>query len=221
MSRTIKIYALSSPTDLEKYFYVGKTCNLSQRLAQHCYPDGFHNENLRTRLSSILSTGVRPCIIILEEVPKGEQWQQKEREWIARLLLLGHPLTNIHPGGTGSKELDRPRSEFQRKSASQAMKRLWAKKEFRDRMSTLFKLRWKDKAERRKLLDANHRTRRKAAEKMKLRWKDPVFRRKWKEANPSGWHHTIATKKKIGLFHRRRHRRARLLRAAAQSGAQR
>lgn len=93
------IYALHDPTDRSGRVYVGKTNDPARRLKDHL------SEKWRTFkrawLKSLAARGVRPEMVILEQVPAGGDWQEAERFWIESLRVLGLPLVNGNGGGSG------------------------------------------------------------------------------------------------------------------------
>lgn len=76
--------------------YVGKSCNPCKRLREHireanssdCYKDRWIRK----------SKGIE---LIELEMALASEWQERERYWIQRLRLTGHPLTNTTLGGEG------------------------------------------------------------------------------------------------------------------------
>ena len=56
-------------------------------------------------LQSLKSKGLKPDIVILEEINGKWPWQESERYWIARAKKLGWPLTNNTSGGDGVPDL--------------------------------------------------------------------------------------------------------------------
>lgn len=89
------IYALADPLD-HRIYYVGKTNNLQFRLGTHIR----QRSNLFRKkwVTSLVSRGLLPYIIVLEEVEE-IIWQEREIFWIALGKKLGWPLTNIQNGG--------------------------------------------------------------------------------------------------------------------------
>ena len=101
--KTTYIYMLLDPrTDLVRY--VGKTIQPPEkRLNAHM------NERSNCHrvhwLQQLKSLGLKPELIILEEI-KGEwPWQESERYWIKYFKTLGHVLTNNTSGGDGVPDL--------------------------------------------------------------------------------------------------------------------
>src|ERR1700675_4430931 len=94
----IYIYVLIDPFTNEKR-YIGKTIRLRDRLLNQC------NEKSDTYrchwIQSVIAKGLRPIQEILEEMPDGTDWQERERYWIAEARRQGWPLTNCTDGGDG------------------------------------------------------------------------------------------------------------------------
>lgn len=113
----IYIYALCDP-DTGDIRYVGKTNNLALRLRSH------QNERRETRkcqwLKSLKRSGRLPLIRILEIVGE-ENWEDKERFWIAELRSYGVDLTNHTEGGDGVSGID---DEARRRLSAQMRKRM-------------------------------------------------------------------------------------------------
>lgn len=94
----IYIYALLDPrTSLVRY--VGKSIHPKTRLAGH---RADKSKTWRTNwLGELVGLGLQPELQILEELPDGANWQDREREWITKGRELGWPLTNCTLGGDG------------------------------------------------------------------------------------------------------------------------
>ena len=90
------IYALVDPRD-SRVRYVGKSDDPERRLGQHC--QRITGGRLHGWLSKLTQMNLRPCVMILDQVPEAE-WPKYERAWIAAMRLKeGKLLTNVHPGG--------------------------------------------------------------------------------------------------------------------------
>lgn len=98
------IYGLVDPRD-GQVRYVGKTVEPQQRLYMHLwYATSGRTDTHRDRwLRVLLAAGAEPVMRVLEEVPLGVSWEERERSWIAALP----DLTNTARGGEG---VDVPRT---------------------------------------------------------------------------------------------------------------
>lgn len=94
----IYIYALTDPFtgDIR---YIGKSIRPKERLTNHCNDS---SKTWRTNwIQSVLSKGLRPELLILEELDDDADWQTAERSWIAKGRECGWLLTNCTDGGDG------------------------------------------------------------------------------------------------------------------------
>lgn len=98
----VKIYVLIDPRTNE-YRYIGKTVvSLKERLRGH------FSQSMRTKkpghkenwIRGLLAKNVKPVIKVIE-VCSEENWQDRERYWIAFGKKEGWPITNLSPGGDG------------------------------------------------------------------------------------------------------------------------
>lgn len=115
------IYALIDP-DNGHVRYVGKTIYLPERrLTFHIntIPKNAHLPSARW-LKKLTASGKRPSITILETVPIGNDWKDRERFWIANFRPNGK-LLNLTDGGEGIAGL--PRSDATRKKIASAQRR--------------------------------------------------------------------------------------------------
>lgn len=95
------IYALVSP-DTGMCRYVGKARFPAKRLRDHLSRSAIMANTHKSRwLSSLVSRGLSPELVILEELPHGESWQQAECQWISYFKFMGASLTNATAGGDG------------------------------------------------------------------------------------------------------------------------
>jgi hypothetical protein len=98
----VSIYGLVDPRTNE-IGYIGKTVmNLPKRLSYHVYEANTSQKNYhRLRwVRKILSLGMMPEIILLEEVPF-DDWEWYETWWIKYGRVVGWDLTNGTSGGDG------------------------------------------------------------------------------------------------------------------------
>lgn len=91
------IYCLCEPRSGE-IRYVGKADDPERRFKKHlCNGENCH----RTAwIRSLAADDIQPALILLEECPK-ENWQERERHWIAFLRENGADLVNSTDGGDG------------------------------------------------------------------------------------------------------------------------
>lgn len=99
---TTFIYALVDPRT-DEIRYIGKSIRPKERLWNHCNEKSV---TWRTNwIREVLSSGHRPQLRILEELAVGTDWQESERQWIAKGKELGWRLTNCTSGGDGVENL--------------------------------------------------------------------------------------------------------------------
>lgn len=100
MENSTFIYLLRDPRD-GKPKYVGKSVNVEKRfrdhIAQikHCSQ---YNVNLSRWLKSLISSGFKPILQILE-ICSGDSWKERERYWISEFKKQHKCLLNIDKGG--------------------------------------------------------------------------------------------------------------------------
>jgi hypothetical protein len=71
------------------------------RLQQHL-EDFVSEKSLKAQwLKTLKEEGNQPQLVVLEEIQPGDDWEERERTWIAYLRELGEPLTNTTDGGKG------------------------------------------------------------------------------------------------------------------------
>lgn len=98
----VSIYALAEP-DSGTVRYVGKARDAQARLRQHLADSQLVGTHPRVCwLRSLKAAGKTPLLLILETCTL-ETWEQAERAWIKRYMEQGAQLTNIAPGGGGSR----------------------------------------------------------------------------------------------------------------------
>ena len=122
--------------------YIGKSSEVQKRFKAHLYAASSSGRTHRQRwMAKVLAAGLKPSLVILEEVDSGD-WKEAERRWIAQALEQGWPLTNITSGGDGASPLN---------EAARALKKAqMSKPETRARMSAAAKARWADPQKRAK-----------------------------------------------------------------------
>jgi len=91
------IYALIDPTD-NKHRYVGKSDSPQKRLLSHIASRDSDFTPKGKWITSLLDKGLKPTLVILEEVPVTE-WEEAERSWIAQFRSRGCDLLNVQEGG--------------------------------------------------------------------------------------------------------------------------
>lgn len=97
---SIWIYALCDPNTL-RVRYVGKSNNPKERLSGHLSERSLRAGNEKNAwLKSLLLQGLRPVLIILQEITHG-CWAEAERAWICLFRMQGCSLTNTSDGGEG------------------------------------------------------------------------------------------------------------------------
>lgn len=84
--RKTYIYGLQDPRD-KKIYYIGKSNNPSARLKRHLDDMGV-NGLKEDWLAGLRSCGLVPDIVILEETTM-QDWQARERDWIASGIASG------------------------------------------------------------------------------------------------------------------------------------
>ncbi len=94
----VYIYALADPLD-GSVRYIGKSVRPNERLTNHCNEK---NRCHRTNwIQSLLRSGRRPVMGILDRISPGEDWQSTERAWIRYGRESGLDLVNETDGGDG------------------------------------------------------------------------------------------------------------------------
>lgn len=79
--------------------YIGKSIRPKERLQNHMNEKSkCHRSNW---LASLKSIGLKPELVILEEVSDDQSWQEREKHWIYHGKELGWKLTNNTSGGDG------------------------------------------------------------------------------------------------------------------------
>lgn len=121
----VKIYGLVDPRD-NTIRYVGKTRGkLNKRLCEHCQDRRHrHNRHKINWIKKLESLAMRPSIQLLEECEEAV-WQERERDWIARLRPQ---LMNVDAGGNGSTYIgNRTLAAPQRQNISETLKVYYSK----------------------------------------------------------------------------------------------
>jgi hypothetical protein len=111
--QTKYIYALVDP-ETEEIRYIGKSIRPSERLANHIN-EPQSNCHRSHWLHSLKAKGLKPILLIIEELSGNWPWQEAERYWIAFGHAQGWPLTNNTSGGDGVPDLPAATREKMRK----------------------------------------------------------------------------------------------------------
>lgn len=133
----IYIYALRCPeTGVTRY--IGKTTTPETRLKGHVLKaqSGRTNHHCAHWIRSLLAKGLRPEMVVVDQVPDGGDWKAAESKAIQAHRLVGCDLTNLTGGGEGfhdcPKELLIRRGLTRSKTLRDPVKRA----EFIDRLNT-------------------------------------------------------------------------------------
>ena len=94
------IYALSDPRN-NQVRYIGKANNPEDRYTNHFNSARDKNTHKRNWINNVRKDGLRPELIIIDEVPKSE-WQYWEKFYISLFKTWGFSLVNYTEGGDGS-----------------------------------------------------------------------------------------------------------------------
>ena len=98
MANVIYIYGLIDPNTAEVR-YIGKSIRPKERLTNHM--NDVSNCHRSHWLQSLKSKGLKPEMVILEEMDGESDWQSSERKWIQYGRDANWPLTNNTDGGDG------------------------------------------------------------------------------------------------------------------------
>jgi group I intron endonuclease len=83
--------------------YVGKSVDPENRFHAHLAPSHLKDRTHKNAwLRRVVGHGLRPVLLILEEVPAGEDENARERFWISFYRECGARLTNGTDGGDGT-----------------------------------------------------------------------------------------------------------------------
>jgi hypothetical protein len=119
----VKIYGLVCPLAC-RVRYIGKSISPRKRLSAHisCATRNAYDHHTARWIRKIVSLGLQPSLIILEEVAEGVDWRSVERRWIAKATSEGWPLTNTTAGGEGLDYIDPEAEERYKLNHRNAMK---------------------------------------------------------------------------------------------------
>ncbi len=95
------IYGLAHPITKELR-YIGKSMSGMSRPNSHCYSYYLKSDTYHTNwIKSLLVEGLRPEVVIIQELDSPEFLNQREIYWIKHFKELGYSLTNLTLGGEG------------------------------------------------------------------------------------------------------------------------
>lgn len=157
------IYALVCPVGNIRY--IGKTNDPVKRLRRHVSRAKYHETKSHAAnwIRSLLRTGQKPILHILEELADDADWVSREIALIAEYREAGHDLTNATAGGEGVCGLDEASIRKRVASASvtkalpankerysRTLREVYACPEMRAKVSKIHKEIWSDPALREK-----------------------------------------------------------------------
>lgn len=122
--KTVSIYGLLDP-EKNTLRYVGKTVNPKRRLSRHISERFIHDSYKDRWIRKLLDKGIKPELIIIDEVPYDE-WCFWEIHYISYFKMLGSKLTNSTNGG------DQPPSTKGRKHTKESRKKMSETKKGKD-----------------------------------------------------------------------------------------
>lgn len=165
--------------------YVGKSDNPDQRLLRHTKERGSAHKN--NWLRQLEREGLWPVLRVIEECSR-DNWQERERYWIAFYREAGEPLTNILGGGQGMFE---PTPEHRARIAA-VQKEKWADPEYRERQSRVLAASHDEQWTAKRvatfkvtMADPERRAKKSAAQTEQ--WSDPEYRAKQAALQKAGW----------------------------------
>ena len=101
MTAQFLIYGLFDPRT-DELRYVGKSASGLTRPRAHLFPSQLRRHNRRVAwLKSLLAAGLRPEIVVLEEVTNAESLPELEKLAISHYRAMGFDLVNGTEGGEG------------------------------------------------------------------------------------------------------------------------
>jgi len=202
----IYIYGLECPIE-NTIRYIGKSNNPNKRLSGHITTaiSGRYAHRTSRWIRRLAAQSLKPRLVILHIVGKGERWQEVERKFIADAESHGWRLTNSTLGGEGLDFVDPADAAAWREKLSVQHKKIWSTTERRAEASERSRKAWSDpeirsrrlasvkaaharpeiKARNREVLAAireNPDVAKKRASSLKASWADPVIRAKRQQA---------------------------------------
>lgn len=160
---TVYIYGLECPV-AQTIRYVGKSVNPQARLRAHLSAasrEAYQHHTARW-IRALLESGLKPTLVILREIAPNEQWQDVERNYIARAEACGWMLTNSTAGGEGLDYRDEEAKAAYCAKMSAKMKAIWGTAERRAEAS-----------ERSRLMHADPEISARRAASMREAYRDP------------------------------------------------
>lgn len=106
--KPVYIYALVDP-ETDQIRYIGKSIRPKERLQNHMNEKS--NCHRSHWLQSLKKKGLKPHLVIIEEIYGAWPWQESERYWIAYARKHDWPLTNNTSGGDGVSGLPKETRE--------------------------------------------------------------------------------------------------------------
>lgn len=188
----VKIYGLVCPISGE-IRYIGKTSReLDRRLYAHISESRrIRNSHKHRWIAKCLDDGVRPLIVLLEDVPSSMSWQARERAWIKLALKSGMRLTNQTAGGEGLDFLDPlAKAAYCKKISDSSKKKYWGSPHIREALVAATRDSWARNKQKR--LDAlksgwNEENRAKHREIMSVISKTPEFKKAKSDGQKKAW----------------------------------
>lgn len=118
MKRRLIVYGLVDPRS-DELRYVGKSTSGLIRPRSHFCPSNLTERTHKGHwVKSLVTVGLRPQIVILEEVPEDASLNEAEEFFIAYFRFLGCRLTNATKGGDGARGVKRSEASRAKQSAA-------------------------------------------------------------------------------------------------------
>lgn len=100
----VKIYAFFySEGDEKKYFYVGRSKDLTRRMREHHYSKRKGHEDKYVGIRRLEAAGTRWETEVIESLPDDEYFPDAERWHVIRLTREGHELMNMRHGSVAHR----------------------------------------------------------------------------------------------------------------------
>jgi predicted GIY-YIG superfamily endonuclease len=91
------VYGLIDPRQPKRVMYVGCTNNPERRLHSHINRCTYGNSKRNVWMRRLLTDGVDPVMVILEQVAPGDDVMARERHWMELCRLRNPDLCNALP----------------------------------------------------------------------------------------------------------------------------